>query len=312
MRLTPEQVTGLLDIIDRNQCLIIGREFGPEFLTDRDKVLLRNYGVNPDAMYQSVNDTVFTSFHFGMLSDALEQLGVVEQITFDHLKQYVSEGNYIPLTTREIATINYIKTQNLSSLRGVGGKIFQDINGVLEDSSREGQEDFLREEVAEGTRKKQTVRQIANEIAHKTGDWSRNFDRIVEYMSQSAFEAGKAAAIERNSGSDALVYKQVMTGACKHCIRLYTTKGIGSKPILFTLAQLRANGTNMGRKVADWKATIDSTHPFCRCQLRYAPKGYAYNEKTNRFDKPTEDERLILKHPRTKVRAIIGGHEVWV
>lgn len=312
LNLSPTQTNELLNIISRNQCVMIGKEFGPEFLTEYDRSLLSDYGVKVDELYQLESDTVFSSFHFGLLSDSLEAIRSVSKVTYDDLKEYIRGGNYIPLTEAEKATINHIKTQNLSSLKGLGGKIFQDVNGILQDNSRQAQEEFLKKEVVEGTLKKQTIRQIANEIAHKTGDWSRNFDRIVEYMSQSAFESGKAAAIERQVSGDPLVFKRVFNGACKHCIRLYLTKGLGSEPKIFKLSELKANRDNIGRKTADWKATLGSLHPFCRCQLHYKTPGYAFDPKTNSFSVYDEKERPQLKRPRPKIKAIIGGVEVWV
>jgi len=311
-QLTPENTNELLNIIDRNQCVMVAKEFGPNFLTEYDKSLLSDYGVKVDELYQLENDTVFSSFHFGLLSDSLEAIRSVSKVTYDDLKEYIKGGNYIPLTEQEKATINHIKTQNLSSLKGLGGKIFQDVNGILDDNSRTAQEEFLKREVVEGTLKKQTIRQIANEIASKTGDWSRNFDRIVEYMSQSAFESGKAAAIERQVSGDPLVFKRVFNGACKNCIRLYLTKGLGSEPRIFKLSELKANGDNIGRKTADWKATLGSLHPFCRCSLHHKTPGYAFDPKTNNFSIYDEKERPQLKRAREKIKAIIGGVEVWV
>lgn len=312
LQLTPENTNELLNLINRNQNIAVAKEFGPEFLTEYDKSLLSDYGVKVDELYQLENDTVFTSFSFGLLSDSLEAIRSVSKVTYKDLKEYIKGGNYIPLTEQEKATINHIKTQNLSSLKGLGGKIFQDVNGILDNNSRQAQEEFLKKEVVEGTLKKQTIRQIANEIASKTGDWSRNFDRIVEYMSQSAFESGKAAAIERQVSGDPLVYKTPLMGACKHCIRLYLTKGLGSEPRIFKLSELKANGSNIGRKQADWKATLEQIHNFCRCQLHYKTPGYTFDPKTNSFSIYDEKERPQLKRPRPKIKAIIGGVEVWV
>ena len=116
----------------------------------------------------------------------------------------------------------------------------------------------------------------------------RNFDRAIETASQAAFEQGKAAEIERRavSGNDPLVYKQVQPGACKHCISLYVTKGIGSQPLIFKLSQLRGSGSNIGRKTEDWKATIEPAHPSCRCPLYQLAEGYLWNKETQSFSIP--------------------------
>jgi hypothetical protein len=189
-QLTSQQIDELLNIISSNHCLVIGKEFNPEFLTYYDKLLLNEYGVKVDELYQPHNDTVYTSLHWGILSDSLEALRVAKKNTYEDLKEYIKGGRYIPLTKKEEAIINNIKTQDLSSLKTNGGKIFQDVKEILENNSLEGQQEFLKKEVVEGTLKKWTVSKIASEIAHKTGDWSRNFDHIVEYISQTAYEAG--------------------------------------------------------------------------------------------------------------------------
>lgn len=263
MILSPQQIQQLLNIIDQNQALIIGREFGLEFLSDYDKFVLDKFGVDLDQLYLPQTDTIYTSFHFGLLSDALADIQFADKLTYNDLYEYISKGEYIPLTQQEIASINSVKTQSLASLRSIGNKIFQDINQILPNTSRSVQEQFIRDEIEQGVKYKKTVREIANEIAHKTGDWSRDFDRIVQYTSQTAYEHGKAAALQRQYGEDMLVYKNVYQGACKYCIKMYLTKGLGSQPRIFKLSELIANGSNIGKKVADWKPTLDPVHPYC-------------------------------------------------
>lgn len=186
-QLTSQQIDELLNIISSNQRVVISTEFDPYFLTDCDKSLLHEYGVKVDD-FQPHIDIVYTSLHWGLLSDSLEALRVAKKNTYEDLKEYIKGGRYIPLTKKEEAIINNIKTQNISSLKTIGGKIFQDANGILENNSLEGQQEFLRKEVVEGFLKKKTYRQISSDIAHKTGDWSRDFESIVEYMSKSAYE----------------------------------------------------------------------------------------------------------------------------
>lgn len=312
MILTPQQINSLLEIIENNQSTIIGREFGLDFLSDSDKLILEKFGVDLDQLYSPYTDTIFTSFHFGMLSDALQQLGKIDQIKYDDLVQYIKRGDYIPLTYSEKQVINTIKTQSLASLRATGNRIFQDINNIIIDKSREGQEEFLKQEIADGVAKKRTVRQIANDIARKTGDWSRDFDRIIQYTSQAAFESGKAAALQREFGDDVYVYKTVFPGACKHCIRLYLTKGLGSEPKVFKLSQLITNGSNIGRKVADWLPTLDPLHPYCRCALQYLSAGDQFKWDIEKKKFEVQSDVKSTSRPRPKIKAIVGGVEVYV
>lgn len=310
--LNPNQINTLLEIIDKNQALVLGREFGLEYLSDYDKMILETHNIDIQQIYSEARDTVFTSFHFGMLSQALQDLGVANKLKYKELYEYISKGKYIPLTFEEKASIRAVKNASLGSLRSIGTKIFSDINQILENTSRRAQEKFLKKEIARGVENKETVREIANEIAHKTGDWSRDFDRIVQYASQLAYEKGKAAAIERQHGDDSeiFVYKQVYPGACKHCVKLYLTNGIGSEPKVFKLSELKANGSNIGRKVADWLPTLDPIHPYCRCPLVYLST--TVKPAWDKDKKAFEEVKIALKRPRPKVKAIVGGKEVYV
>lgn len=295
MTLTADQIQELLNIIDKNQLVVIGTQFGPDFLSTIDKELLTKYGVEWDRLYDPSLDFMLTNFHFGMLAESLIAADV-NKFTFDELKEYIKRGDYIPLTGKEIATLNAFKNQTCNDIKTLGRRIFQDVNNYLNNGSLQDQKNFIVQEMMEGYLDKKTVSEIAHSIAEKTGDWSRDFDRIVAYNTHKAIEEGKATMIERNAGDpDVLVYKDVMPGACKHCVELYLTNGIGSKPRLFKLSELRANGTNVGRKVSEWKATLGPIHPYCRCALRH------YNKK---------DTGSAPK--RKPIRVWIGGVEQYV
>ena len=93
-------------------------------------------------------------------------------------------------------------------------------------------------------------------------------------------------------GKDHKVYKQVFEQACRHCIKLHLTNGLGSKPILFTLEQIINNGSNIGKKVDDWKATTDGVHPYCRCFIISVLPRQEWNDKTQKFEYPKDQEPI--------------------
>jgi hypothetical protein len=64
---------------------------------------------------------------------------------------------------------------------------------------------------------------------------------------------------------------------CKHCDRLYN--GPDGNPRIFPLSTLVANGTNVGKKTAEWQAVIGTIHPHCSCQLLRIPDGYGFNKE---------------------------------
>lgn len=278
MLLGPEQTLELLKIIDTNQAILFATQFGPEFLSSYDKSLLESHGIDWESLYSEELDSITSSFHLGMLAQTLKDTQKLKDLKFNTLKEYVRNGKYIPLSSIERNVINAIKQATYGDIKTNNGKIFQDINGILKNNNLKEQQKFLTKELLEGIKKKSTLREIANEISRKTGDWERNFDRIVEYQANSAYQAGRLASIEQQD-KELLVYKRVFTSGCKHCVRLYLTKGPGSEPKTFTIEQLRANGTNIGRKTEEWLPTVESTHPHCFANKRtpiYTSKGWKY------------------------------------
>lgn len=305
MQLSIEQISELMKIISGNQKVAISVNLGPDFLTASDQELLMNSGV--DYEYLPENDPIFSQFNYGLLSEALGQTAF-ENLSYDALKEYIRMGRYIPLTFAEQNQIQTIKNQTLNDLKTVEGKIFKDINQILIDNTIESQKEFLRNEMATGLADKKTITDIAHTISEKTGDWSRDFERIVAYNSHQAIEEGKAAMMKRNAGEqDPKVYKTVFKGACDHCIRLYLTNGAESEPKIFNLSELKNNGTNIGRKTKEWLPVIGPVHPYCRCSLHTWREGMMWDNKLQMFTEP-----IPYKPLRKLIRVWIGGKEEFV
>lgn len=305
MQLNPQQVQELIQIISTNQLTTIGREFGLDYLTQLDKQILFNNGVDVDNLYNEYNDTIFTAFELGMLADSLKEHAL--NPSYNDLREYISSGKYLPITAKESAIINNIKSAAFGSCKTLQGKIFNDFNNIL--VNKDAEIKFLEEELKSGVLEKKSLREISNTISRKVGDWSRDFDRIIQYASHTATEHGKAAVLEDTWGVDVLVYKKVFEKACKHCVRLYLTAGPGSVPKIFKLNELRANGTNIGRKVDDWKPVLDATHPYCRCSLHRLPSSSTWNKDKQSYD---FDKEKQPKRKRAPIKVWIGGKEMMV
>jgi hypothetical protein len=65
-------------------------------------------------------------------------------------------------------------------------------------------------------------------------------------------------------------------GCCDRCREL--TTGEDGRPLVMPLSWWEKNGTNVGRKKAEWKATICTIHPNCRGVPRRIPQGWSYTE----------------------------------
>lgn len=307
------QIHSLLELLSKQQLFFISSKLGPNYLTEDELSKLLSFGINPHHLYKESNDIALMSFHFGLISDAIGKKEA-KDITLEDLKTYFEKGYHIPLTAVERNTIESIKKQYLGDIRAHNGKIFQDVNNIIsknEKDNRKAYEDVIRDEVQKGILLKKTSYQIAQDLARKTGDWSRNFKRIVEYISHQAWDEGRASMFEDKYGSEVQCYKDVYDGACKYCIQLYLTGGIGSEPKIFKLSQLKANGTNIGRNLKDLKPVVGSTHPSCRCTLHIYNNRFEWDKKTRAFDTPkiNPPKEKSLRPERKPIRISIRGKE---
>lgn len=300
MVLTNEQLLSLLNIIKRNSLFYIGTTLGEKFFTSEDKAFLAKKSIDYKSLYSISDDVVFNAYHWGLLTDVLKEQEA-KKYKWKDLKKYVQKGKYIPMTQKDQIVIDSIKNEFLDAIKNSNNRIYNDITLVARrynDSVKNEQLENIEKKIKQGEINKKTRVQIAQEIGRQTQDWSRNFGRIVETVSHRAFSNGRIALFEKSGGPNQKVYIQVYPGACKHCIRLYLTKGIGSKSKVFTIEELRANGTNIGRKVNDWLPVIPPSHPFCRCHPVKLEEGMVWDEKSKLFVypdkyKPKIDRQLV-------------------
>lgn len=269
MLFTPEQVSLILEDIDFQGCVLVASILGKEMLTDADKELLKKYKVNLDSLVINFPPAQ-QAYLFGRLVPILtpNQIGT---ISYKDFVSYLERNQYRTPTQREIEEYKIVANRSYSYIKGLGTRMKEMTTNFISEAElelatkrREAESlKVIKEELTSAVLERKAVQKITSDIAGRLNDWQRDWGRIVETELQNIYNLGNAQTIEDEHGVDALVYKEVYPLACRHCIRLYLTGGIGSRPRVFKLSELRANGTNIGKKVADWKPTESTTHPYC-------------------------------------------------
>jgi hypothetical protein len=308
MIFSPEQIEELLQVIEFNTTLFGAEFLGTDPLEPSDIDLLESYDVNIDDIEEK--SYIETSYKFGILSKAIGD-NESKKLKYNDFKKWISKGGYIPLSNEEKSTIEFLKRRSFDHLKKLGQKLGSDVKDSLldqENKLRLKNQKIIKKEFIGAVRDRTAFKEVMLNLGHKTDDWQRDWTRIVETELHSAYEEGRADDIQRNSESkDPLVFKHVLPTACRHCIRLYLTDGLGSKPRIFKLSELRANGTNIGRKQEDWKATLGALHPYDRCTLDEYIEDYEWDKKSKMFIAPKEFKRKIER--KSKVYVTIGNKE---
>lgn len=309
--LNDKQIQELLDIVERQHSLFITTNIGTSYLTQQERQLLESSGIDL-SKYSDSRGAVDEAFAFGILSQSLSQADL-KNMDYNEFRKFVFSKGYIPLTPKEENAINYLKYRTTTDVRGLKDKIKQEVSTEIVSQDMKlmrNFDDIVKDSAIETIKRRGSVKEMVSILGERSGRWDKDLGRIAEYTLHAAYEEGRAMEIERAfDNKDILVYKDVYPGACKHCIRLYLTGGMGSKPRIFKLSDLKANGDNIGKKVDDWKPTLPGVHPHCRCTLEYVGN----REWSDEEKKFVKKERYVAKHEsvrnRRGVKIKIGDKE---
>jgi gas vesicle protein len=234
----------------------------------------------------------------------------VRIMSYKDFKKFLASQNFLPLTKAEQYALRSVKLQVFNDIKGLGNRISKDLTQTLievDKRQRSKMEKLIKYEAEQAIVERRSVKELSGRLKEKTQDWARDFDKISDYVMHQAYDEGRAFEIQQNTGNDSLVYKEVFPEACTHCQEAYLTNGVGSKPIVFKVVDLLNNGTNIGRKVKEWRPVIGAMHPFCRCSLMKVPKGMKWNEETKSFDKPILKRKVPLKG---KIKITVNNKEI--
>jgi len=113
--------------------------------------------------------------------------------------------------------------------------------------------------------------QLATELARAHNDWTHNWERIARTELQGAYNDGQLLAGIENYGPEARIARFPETGACSYC-RAHFLDAAG-RPRVFPIQESMDNGTNVGKRRAEWVPTIWPMHPNCRCDTISVPPG---------------------------------------
>lgn len=134
----------------------------------------------------------------------------------------------------------------------------------------------IREATARAIAEGRTPEWLASELGNVTGEWSRNWLRVARTELQNANNEGVAIETYRAFGPLARVARMPEPDACADCKRVFLEDG---RPKVWSLDELVANGTNVGKPRAAWVGTVFPAHSNCRCLTMTVPPGMRFNDR---------------------------------
>jgi hypothetical protein len=299
MNLTIDKIDELFTIIDRNNMTFLASQIGEDFLSKKDKILLKNSGIDLSKLpKQYVLDN---AFKFGIIASSIGDERT-KQFTYNSFKKFIADNNYIPLNSNEKAALDFIKSRLYNDIKGLGNKYSQKLGSILIEKDRKKRiliEGVIRDKSIAAVQLRKDKKWLASEIRNATKDYERNFERIADYILHEAYSQGRIASmLKEDKAEEVEVYFMVNRAACKQCKGAYLHAN--GKPKIFKLSTIINNGTNIGRKQNQWLPVSPPLHPNCRCEIVKKRKGYTTSLKPN---KPKRD---VLSERGVRVRVKVG------
>ena len=281
MILNDEQIQELIDIVEFNNSLFICTNIGSDCLTLSEKSILTRRGIDWRKYTDSYIDF---AYKFGMIAESVRNKKKVSELTFQQLKKFISSGKFQPLSEQEKYTLNIVKKQCYKDVTNLKNNIVNDLYQITVDlSNKDRYSKILKESSKQVVNGRLSVKEFSKLLSNKTQDWQHDFDRVADYIMHSSYQHGKANELLKNYGVDVKVWYRVHKDACKHCKKIYLEKD-QLTPKVFKLIDVINNGSNIGVKSENYKPTVYSLHPWCRCELEQAVENGVWNIQKQKFE----------------------------
>ena len=284
MLFTSDQINELLKQVDLQTTYLIGYNLGTDVLSPEQKELLKEFGIDIETVTIDY-PPYLQAFLWGRLAVLLSEFQG-RQVTYQNFMEYLKSVNFEPLTKREKTEYEIARKQTYHHIVSFGERVKSSVNDIIineDNATRLEQERVLSGEIQRGILERKSLNKIVSNIGRRLNNWSKDWNKIVDTELQNIYNHGAAVRIVQKHGAEQLVYKDTYAGACRWCIRLHTTSGIGSEPITFTMNELYANGSNIGLSKDQWRATVSATHPFCRCNIRTVMDDQEWDKEKKRY-----------------------------
>jgi len=289
MILTSAQIEEVLRILDRYSATFIGHNIGPSVLSKYERSILTKAGISINQMNSSV---VGRAFSFGMLSNTLSD-SAVKMMSYNQLKQYIKDGKMIPLNAYEKQALESLKRQTYNGVTKQFSKIKSQVSDKLVYADKKTNTVLhskkITDKAKEAVEKRKSVQWLKSEIGHLTGEWTRDLDRISDYVLHTAFDEGRAAVIERE-GPTRLVYKNPYPMACFPIKDTEYLTSDGFKYLDDIDGSERVLSYNIETNTAEWVGILE--------KVRYEYEGEMHHYKNSTLD--------LLSTPNHK--HLVGRH----
>lgn len=223
---------------------------------------------------KELRDIIDTSYKYGKLC-TLRGNQNLENLTEEQVRELIK---HIKLTPNQKKSLKYIKLKTGTHISGLSDRMTAQIVSTITNNELQG----IQEVVGRNMEQRNDKYKVVQELRELTQDWERDWHRVAHTEMWDAKVNGEVMAILdgespfSNKKGETMVFKRPGPNACNQCKKHYLESD-GKTPKVFKLSELIANGTNYGKKTAEWKPVVGVMHPNCMCPLSVIPEGYTFD-----------------------------------
>lgn len=282
------QIQQMLSLLEKSRLTFIASQLGANFLTPADKLLLKAHGIDIDK-FKNKQGIIEHAYYFGILAEALGDKRA-QNMSYADFTRFLATGTFIPLTQTEEFALEQLKGRAYTDITNLSNRMKNAVSNSALKHNQSRQSfvaNAIKKKAMNAVAMRKSARELASELAEMSKDWEVDWLRIAYYLMHEAYNTGRAQNILKTYGKNAEVYFDVYEGACQECKELYLEdpSDLNSKPKVFKLVDIMANGSNIGRKKDQWLPTISPTHPYCRCTINFKDPKYDWDEELRSFSK---------------------------
>lgn len=271
-RITTQQITKIKDIINNHMTVLMKLMVG-DGMPSAD--IAKKLGIP-----KNVADLISTSYKFGKLKAISDKdLAKMSPSEIDNL---ISK---LKLTPSQQYSIEQSKLKAQQYIDNLQQRITSNVvSSALQSDLLMWQ--ALQKEIPNAVKNNTPRYKVIQELRDSTTDMNRDWHRVATTEMWSAKCQGETEAIMNGESpmsskkGDTKVYIRPAPNACSKCKQLYLESD-GVTPKVFTMSQLLSNGSNNGKKQADWLPCVPPLHPNCTCVLNVMPDDTKFDENGN-------------------------------
>lgn len=247
------------NIIERNYHSLLVSVVGPHVLSEEEIRVLKNAGYAVPEKPSMLS----LIYYNNVLNDLVSTTG---PLTVSEMEE---QQRNVPTEPHQLVAEEHLNENFAQSVEKLKASVQASIEGIVRDHNftyrNKELQNSERVKAVEGLLRQSSIAGLKSALRDYSRDVAGDWERIAITETANALGLGSVdRVIEANKDRDldeVYVYRIPVNDArlCKYCRKFYLDAD--ETPAVYRLSTLLNNGSNYGKKAADWKAVATATHP---------------------------------------------------